>query len=80
VRISRIRLSDWLHRYRSTHRRALSFEEYRDALLSMYREMPHEDASGDAVTRFDDMLSQLERVIGIATDKRKRERTKGDLI
>ena len=25
---------------------ALSFEEYRDALLSMYREMPHEDASG----------------------------------
>jgi hypothetical protein len=27
---------------------ALSFEEYRDALLSMYREMPHEDASGDA--------------------------------
>jgi hypothetical protein len=28
----------------------LSFEEYRDALLSMYREMPHEDARGDAVT------------------------------
>ena len=27
---------------------ALSFEEYRDALLGMYREMPHEDASGDA--------------------------------
>jgi hypothetical protein len=27
---------------------ALSFEEYRDALLSMYRQMPHEDASGDS--------------------------------
>ena len=41
----------------------LSFEEYRDALLSMYREMPHEDASGDAGHIFDGMLSQLERVI-----------------
>jgi hypothetical protein len=39
----------------------LSFEEYRDALLSMYREMPHEDASGDAGHIFDGMLSQLER-------------------
>jgi hypothetical protein len=29
-------------------KKALSFEEYRDALLSMYRQMPHEDASGDA--------------------------------
>ena len=27
---------------------ALSFEEYRDALLSMYREMPHEDADSEA--------------------------------
>jgi len=27
---------------------ALSFGEYRDALLSMYREMLHEDASGEA--------------------------------
>jgi hypothetical protein len=42
---------------------ALSFEEYRDALLSMYREMPHEDASGDAGLIFDGVLSQLERVI-----------------
>ena len=41
----------------------LSFEEYRDALLSMYREMPHEDAGGDAGHIFDGMLSQLERVI-----------------
>jgi hypothetical protein len=41
---------------------ALSFEEYRDALLSMYREMPHEDASADAGHIFDG-LSQLERVI-----------------
>jgi hypothetical protein len=31
----------------------LSFEEYRDALLSMYRQMPHEDASGDAAHIFD---------------------------
>ena len=42
---------------------ALSFEEYRDALLSMYREMPHEDASGDAGHIFDGMLSQLQRAI-----------------
>jgi hypothetical protein len=42
---------------------ALSFEEYRDALLSMYREMPHEDASGDAGHIFDGMLSQFERAI-----------------
>jgi len=41
----------------------LSFEEYRDALLSMYREMPHEDASGDAGHIFDGMLSQLARAI-----------------
>ena len=31
----------------------LPFEEYRDALLSMYREMPHEDASGDPGQIFD---------------------------
>jgi hypothetical protein len=42
---------------------SLSFEEYRDALLSMYREMPHEDKSGDAGPIFDGMLTQLERVI-----------------
>ena len=42
---------------------ALSFEEYRDALLSMYREMPHEDASGDPGQIFDGMLCQLERAI-----------------
>jgi len=42
---------------------ALSFEEYRDALLSMYREMPHEDASGDPGHIFDGMLTQLERAI-----------------
>ena len=42
---------------------ALSFEEYRDALLSMYREMPHEDARGDAGHIFDGMLSQLTRAI-----------------
>ena len=42
---------------------ALSFEEYRDALLSMYREMPHEDASGNPGQIFDGMLSQLERAI-----------------
>ena len=42
---------------------ALSFEEYRDALLSMYREMPHEDASGDPGLIFDGMLTQLERAI-----------------
>jgi len=41
----------------------LSFEEYRDALLSMYRDMPHEDASGDAGHIFDGMLSQLARAI-----------------
>ncbi len=42
---------------------ALSFEEYRDALLSMYRDMPHEDAEGDAGQIFDGMLSQLARAI-----------------
>jgi hypothetical protein len=42
---------------------ALSFEEFRDALLSMYKEMPAEDASGDAGHIFDGMLSQLERAI-----------------
>ena len=48
---------------------ALSFEEYRDALLSMYREMPHEDASGDAGHIFDGMLAQLAR----ATKNRKKQ-------
>jgi len=48
---------------RSTKKGALSFEEYRDALLSMYRQMPHEDASADAAHIFDGMLTQLERVI-----------------
>ena len=42
---------------------ALSFEEYRDALLSMYQEMPREDARGDAGHIFDGMLSQLTRAI-----------------
>jgi hypothetical protein len=42
---------------------ALSFEEYRDALLSMYREMPHEDANGDPGQIFDGILTQLERAI-----------------
>lgn len=42
---------------------ALSFEEFRDALLSMYREMPHEDANGDPGLIFDGMLTQLERAI-----------------
>jgi hypothetical protein len=42
---------------------ALSFDEYRDALLSMYREMPHEDASGDPGLIFDGILTQLERAI-----------------
>jgi hypothetical protein len=42
---------------------ALSFEEYRDALVSMYREMPHEDASGDPGLIFDGILTQLERAI-----------------
>ena len=41
----------------------LSFEEYRDALLSMYREMPHEDARGDPGQIFDGMLSQLAHAI-----------------
>lgn len=41
----------------------LSFEEYRDALLSMYRDMPHDDAEGDAGQIFDGMLSQLARAI-----------------
>lgn len=48
---------------------ALSFEEYRDALLAMYREMPHEDATGDPGLIFDGMLTQLERAIR----NRKRE-------
>ena len=48
---------------------ALPFEEYRDALLSMYREMPHEHASGDGGQIFDGMLAQLER----ATKTRKRQ-------
>jgi hypothetical protein len=48
---------------------ALSFEQYRDALSSMYREMPREDASGDAGHIFDGMLSQLDRAIR----NRKRE-------
>jgi hypothetical protein len=48
---------------------ALSFEEYRDALLTMYREMPHEDASGDAGHIFDGMLAQLAR----ATRNRKKQ-------
>ena len=34
---------------------ALSFEDYRDALLAMYREMPHQDASGDPGLIFDGM-------------------------
>jgi hypothetical protein len=42
---------------------ALSFEEYRDALLSMYREMPHEDATRDPGLIFDGILTQLERAI-----------------
>ena len=42
---------------------ALSFEEYREALLSMYRDMPQEDAKGDAGHIFDGMLSQLTRAI-----------------
>ena len=48
---------------------ALSFEEYRDALLNMYREMPHQDATGDPGLIFDGMLTQLERAIR----NRKRE-------
>ena len=42
---------------------ALSFEEYRDALLSMYREMPQEDANREPGLIFDGMLTQLERAI-----------------
>ena len=42
---------------------SLSFEEFRDALLSMYREMPHEDANGDPGIIFDGILTQLERAI-----------------
>ncbi len=42
---------------------SLSFEEFRDALLSMYREMPHQDATGDPGLIFDGMLTQLERAI-----------------
>lgn len=41
----------------------LSFEEYRDALLSMYREMPQQDANGDPGLIFDGILTQLERAI-----------------
>jgi hypothetical protein len=41
----------------------LSFEEYRDALLGMYREMPQQDVSGDPGLIFDGMLTQLERAI-----------------
>ena len=41
----------------------LSFEEFRDALLSMYREMPQQDASGDPGLIFDGILTQLERAI-----------------
>jgi len=41
----------------------LSFEEYRDALLEMYKEMPQEDARGDPGQIFDGMLSQLQRAI-----------------
>ena len=48
---------------------ALTFEEYRDALLMMYREMPHQDATGDPGLIFDGMLTQLERAI----KNRKRE-------
>jgi hypothetical protein len=54
---------------RSRKKAGLSFEEYRDALLSMYREMPHEDASGDAGHIFDGMLAQLAR----ATRNRKKQ-------
>ncbi len=42
---------------------SLSFEEFRDALLSMYREMPHEDANGDPGLIFDGILTQLERAM-----------------
>ena len=42
---------------------SLSFEEFRNALLSMYREMPHEDANGDPGLIFDGILTQLERAI-----------------
>jgi hypothetical protein len=42
---------------------ALSFEEYRDSLLSMYREMPQQDVNGDPGLIFDGILTQLERAI-----------------
>jgi hypothetical protein len=42
---------------------SLSYEEYRDALLTMYKEMPHEDAEGDAGHIFDGMLAQLTHAI-----------------
>lgn len=58
----------------------LSFEEYRDALLSMYQEMPHEDARGDAGHIFDGMLSQLTRAIKNRERQTKTRGTKGDLI
>ena len=41
----------------------LPFEEYRDALLEMYKEMPQEDARGDPGQIFDGILSQLQRAI-----------------
>ena len=44
-------------------RGSLSYEEYRDELLSMYRDMPPDDAKGDAGHIFDGMLSQLTRAI-----------------
>jgi hypothetical protein len=59
---------------------ALSFDEYRDALLSMYREMPHEDASGDPGLIFDGILTQLERAIRNRTRQTINTRTKDDLI
>lgn len=48
---------------------SLPFEQFRDALLNMYREMPHQDATGDPGLIFDGMLTQLERAI----KNRKRE-------
>jgi hypothetical protein len=50
-------------------RGSLSFEQFRDALMNMYREMPQEDATGDPGLIFDGMLTQLERAIR----NRKRE-------
>ena len=42
---------------------SLPFEEFRDALLSMYRQMPQQDVNGDPGLIFDGMLTQLERAI-----------------